>query len=281
MVQSGRLLRRFRPEVVLATGGYATVPVALAAALRRVPIVLYLPDVYPGWAVRLLAPLATRIAVSGDGALKHLPRRKCVVTGYPTRAAFFSAEREAARRALGFRPDVPMLLVTGASQGSHAINLAVFEALPALLAYTGVLHQTGTADLADAEARAAALPGQLRDRYRPVAYLDDMASAMIAADLAVMRSGASSLAEPPAAGLPTVLVPGTFAGAHQRHNAAFMVKSGAAVMLEESELGRLPGVVLELLGNHERLQAMAAATALLAHRDAAEAIAGVVLEAAV
>jgi UDP-N-acetylglucosamine--N-acetylmuramyl-(pentapeptide) pyrophosphoryl-undecaprenol N-acetylglucosamine transferase len=103
---------------------------------------------------------------------------------------------------------------------------------------------------------------------------------MRAADLAVMRAGASALAEPPAAALPAVLVPGGYAGAHQRHNAAFMQSRGAALLLEENRLGELAAVVTDLLDDRKRLRAMSAAAEALAKPDAAQAIAKVLLEAA-
>lgn len=284
LAQSWRILGEFRPRAVLATGGYATVPISLAAWLRRIPLVVYLPDVYPGWAVRLLARLARRVATTTDGALNYLPRAKAVVTGYPVRAEFWTQVRSAARAKLGFDQQTPLLLVTGASQGSQALNAAVFEALPRLLPRCAVLHQTGAAGIARAQALTAQLPAGLAaeryDRYRPVAYLDDMPAAMAAADLAVMRSGASALAEPPAAGLPAVLVPGSYAGAHQRHNAAFMASRGAAVLLEESRLSELATVAGELLWDRERLVTMAAAAKKLARPDAARRIADLVLEVA-
>ncbi|MHB8576351.1 MAG: UDP-N-acetylglucosamine--N-acetylmuramyl-(pentapeptide) pyrophosphoryl-undecaprenol N-acetylglucosamine transferase [Dehalococcoidia bacterium] len=273
--QSWRGIGRFRPAAVLATGGYASVPVSLAAWLRRVPLVLYLPDVYPGWAARLIARLATRVTTTTDGALHYLPRRKAVVTGYPVRAAFFVAERNASRMAAGAGPDVPLLLVTGATQGAHTINEAVFRALPSLLGSCAVLHQTGAADFAAAQSVCAGLAEVFRERYRPVAYLDDMPQAMAAADLVVMRSGASALAEPPAAGAPAVLVPGAFSD--QRHNALFMQERGAALLLEEPRLRDLAGVVLGLLNDRPRLRRMAANAAALARPDAADAIADVLL----
>jgi UDP-N-acetylglucosamine--N-acetylmuramyl-(pentapeptide) pyrophosphoryl-undecaprenol N-acetylglucosamine transferase len=278
--QGWRIVGRFRPAVVLATGGYASVPIAIAAWLRRVPLVLYLPDVHPGWAARLLAVLATRIAVTNEGALEHLPRRKTVVTGYPVRSTFFSRTRAEARRSLGLEDDLPVLLVTGASQGAQTLNRATWEALPALLPRCIILHQTGTQHVEAAERVTAALPTELRCRYHPLGYIDDMASAMAAADLAVMRAGASSLAEPPAAGLATILVPGRFAGAHQRHNAAFMAARGAAILLEEEELHRLAEVVLGLLDDRGSLERMRAAASALARPDAARAIATVLLEVA-
>ena len=278
-VHSWRLAGRFRPNAVLATGGYASVPVALGARLRRIPLVVYLPDVYPGWAVKLLARLAIRVATTTDAARRYLPPGKTAVTGYPVRAAFFrEAERRAETRCrLGIPAEAMLLLVTGATQGARVINRAVFDALPTLLPVCIVVHQTGPLDVAAAQKRAAALPESCRDRYRPTAYIDNMPALMAAADLVVMRAGASSLAEPPAAHLPAVLVPASYAGAHQRHNAAYMAKRGAAVVLEEAQLGDLGNVVLRLLADPEELSVMRGAMAALARPDAADAIADVLL----
>jgi len=278
-LRARRLVARVRPDVVFATGGYASVPVSLAARWRRVPLVLYLPDVYPGWAVRLLARLSQRIALSGDAALAHLPRERATVTGYPVRDRFLTITRSEARATLGMPANERLLLVTGASQGAHAINAAVFACLERLLSGCLVLHQTGVADLPEAQARSRALPEALRERYRPLAYLDDMAAAMVAADLVVMRAGASALAEPPAAGLPAILVPGSFSD--QRHNAGYMAAQGAALVLAEAHLDRLAETVCALLQDSGRLARMAEAARRLAHPDAAGAIARLVVEAAV
>lgn len=275
-----RMIGRFKPRVVLATGGYASVPVSLAARLRGVPLVLYLPDIHPGWAARLLARLSTRIAVSADGALAYLPRKKTVVTGYPVRPAFFTQDREQARRALALGDGLPLLLVTGATLGAQAINQAVWDGLPALLERCAVLHQTGPQGAEEGRRVADALPARLQGRYRPLPYLDDMPAAMAAADLAVMRAGGSSLGEPAAAGLPAIMVPGRFHGGEQRHNAAFMAARGAAVLLDEERLAELAPLILDLLAHTDRLDAMRKAAAALAKPRAAQAIADVLLEVA-
>ena len=133
-----------------------------------------------------------------------------------------------------------MLLVTGASQGARSINRAVAEQLDALLEVCVVLHLTGRADEAELRSKRDALPEGRRDRYHVLGYLDDMSSAMAAADLAVMRSGASVLGEPPAAGLPAILVPGEYEGGHnQRDNARYLQEQDAAVVLENEQLDKL------------------------------------------
>jgi len=278
VLQALRILRGFRPDAVFATGGYASVPVGVAARLLRRPLIVYLPDVTPGWAVRLLARLATRIAATSERALAHLPPAKTAVVGYPVRPEFWSTDRAHARVDLGLSGEGRVLLVTGASLGARAINEAVFAALPRLLADWDVMHLTGAGDEARALARRAALPEDQRARYHVRGYLDEMASAMCAADLVVGRAGASTLGELPAAGVPAVLVPGEYEGWSQAPNAAFLESRGAAVMLRNDELHRLADFVESL--NDERRGAMAAAARALRRPEAARDLARMLMEAA-
>lgn len=277
--QALRILRRFRPDAAFATGGYASVPVGVAARLLHCPLVVYLPDVTPGLAVRLLARLATRVATTSERALAYLPAKKAAVTGYPVRPEFWSTDRDAARVKLGLPRDTKVVLVTGASLGAHAINEAVVSQLPQILAACDVVHVTGTADEAWAlEQRATLTPGQ-HARYRVHGYLDDMPAAMHAADLVVSRSGASTLGELPAAGVPAILIPGEYEGWSQAPNAEHLQSQGAAVMLRNNELGRLAATILPLL-DEATLARMGAAMRSLARPDAARDIARMLVEAA-
>jgi UDP-N-acetylglucosamine--N-acetylmuramyl-(pentapeptide) pyrophosphoryl-undecaprenol N-acetylglucosamine transferase len=266
----------FRPDAVFATGGYASVPVLLAARLAGIPLTVFLPDVYPGWAVRLAARLATRVATSTQGALAFLPREKAQVTGYPLRPEFWSLRREEARRRLGLGTGT-VLLVSGASTGSRSLNDGVMAALPGLLDITEVLHLTGAADLRRVAEARAALPLSQQARYHVLGYLEEMPLAMIAADLALMRAGASCLAEPPAAGLPAILVPGPFSD--QRRNADYMAAEGAAIVLDQGRLQQLLDLIRSLVANTDRLGAMAAAARRLARPDAARSLASMLLTA--
>ena len=279
-LQAWRLLGRFRPDAVFATGGYASVPVGLAARARRTPLVVYLPDVRPGWAVRLLSKLATRIGTSTDASERELPPGKTHVVGYPVRDAFWRAERDAARRGLGLPLDAKVLLVTGASQGARRINDAVAAQLDGLLEHCHVLHLTGRAEEDRMKARREALPERLRERYHVAGYLDDMPAAMAAADLAVMRAGASVLGELPAAGLAAVLVPGVYEGWDQMPNARYLEQHGAAVVLENDRLDRLAEVVRDLLVDDARRRELGEAVRRLARPNAARDLARMLREAA-
>lgn len=273
-------LRRFKPDVVFSTGGYASFPCSVAARVLRRPLVVYLPDVTPGWAVRAEQRLATRMATTAEAALAHLPRKKTRVTGYPVRSEFFSVTRDEARAQLGIAADTKVLLIAGASQGAATINAAVREGLAGLLARATVIHVTGSADEAGALAAREALDGTLRSRYHVAAYRDDLPVAMLAADLAIMRAGASVIGELPAAGLPALLVPGAFAGGHQRDNAAWLASQGAAEVVEEAEIRTLIPRAMALLGEPERLASMRKAALSLARPHAAADIVKLLKEVA-
>ncbi|MFN0094820.1 MAG: UDP-N-acetylglucosamine--N-acetylmuramyl-(pentapeptide) pyrophosphoryl-undecaprenol N-acetylglucosamine transferase [Dehalococcoidia bacterium] len=275
-VTAVRRLRAFKPAAIFSTGGYGSFPCSVAAKVLRLPLVVYLPDVAPGWAVKAEQRLATRMATTTDAALRFLPASKTRVTGYPVRATFFSETRASARAKLAIAPDARVVLVAGASQGATAINRAIWAGLPALRAAgIDVWHITGSAGIAEAEKAATANPA-----YHPAAFRDDLPLLMVAANLGVFRAGASVLGEIPASGIPAVLIPGTFAGAHQRDNAQWLVDAGAAEIVEESAIEGLAPRLTALLGEPARLARMEEAARSLARPNAARDIANLLLEVA-
>jgi len=279
--QARRILREFKPQAVLSTGGYASFPVALAARSRGIPLAVYLPDLYPGWAVRATARLAGRVAVTAEESLRRLPARKGVVTGYPVRPEFWQAGREGGREKLGLDPAEKVLFVIGASQGAHSINRAIAAELSGLLELCEVVHVSGQADQQWLSEIRDGLTSKLRGRYHLFGYLhEDTALAMAAADLAVCRSGASTLGELPAVGLPAILVPYRYAGGHQRLNARYLEHHGAAIVLEEVNIEQLLPLVGELLHDERRLRTLRKSAHGLARPDAARRIAALILELA-
>jgi UDP-N-acetylglucosamine--N-acetylmuramyl-(pentapeptide) pyrophosphoryl-undecaprenol N-acetylglucosamine transferase len=280
--QARRLIRAFSPDVLFVTGGYVCVPVSLAAKAAGVPVLIYLPDMRPGLAIRFLARFARRVAVTAPPAASHFRPGQAVVTGYPVRRELFerTTAEARARLRLSAAEDLPVLLVFGGSQGAHSINRAVSEGIEALLAAAQVIHISGQRDAGWTQARRASLGEELRARYHLYSYMhEEMVDALLAADLVVSRAGASTLGEFPAAGLPAVLVPYPYAGAHQWDNAGYLVEAGAAIGIADADLGReLIPSVLDLLADVDRRAAMRRAAHSLARPDAAQHMAGLLKE---
>jgi UDP-N-acetylglucosamine--N-acetylmuramyl-(pentapeptide) pyrophosphoryl-undecaprenol N-acetylglucosamine transferase len=271
-------LRADRPAALFATGGYAAAPVGWAAPRARVPLLVFLPDVAPGWAVRFLARYATRVACSVEASMRSLPAAKTVVTGYPVRGQFSAATRAEGVARFGLDASLPTVLVTGGSLGAHRINAAIAAALPRLLPHAQVIHVTGRDDAGWLENERTELPEPLRDRYHVYAYTEHMAWAMAAADIAVTRAGASTLGELPIAGLPAIVVPAGFSD--QSFNARYLAERGAALIVGNDDLDRLETELLRLLGDTGTRRAMADAMGALARPDAAADLATLMEEIA-
>jgi UDP-N-acetylglucosamine--N-acetylmuramyl-(pentapeptide) pyrophosphoryl-undecaprenol N-acetylglucosamine transferase len=286
--QSRQILRRFQPDLLFITGGYVGVPVTLAAWQARVPVVIYLPDIKPGLAIKFLARFARQVAVTAPEAEQYFRPGLAVVTGYPVRPELFdppfAGEDQAqatARRLLNLEEDLPVLIVFGGSRGARSINRAVTANLEAYLEVCQIVHISGTLDEAWVQARRASLPPELQARYHVSAYLhEQMITALIAADLAISRAGASVLGEFPAVGLPAILVPYPYAGAHQACNANYLTRHNAAVTIKDDvDLDQmLKQTAANLIINPEKLQAMRKACEKLARPDAASRLAQVILE---
>lgn len=275
-LQSLGILGRFRPDAVLATGGYVSAPLVLAAWARRCPSLIYLPDMEPGLAIRLLSLFARRVAVSFEKAARSFPSAKVIVAGYPVRKRLYETEKQQALEALHLASEHPVLLILGGSQGAHSINEAVRYGLTALLRMAQVVHISGPGDHQQLRDVRAGLAAEERSRYHLYPYLhDQMPDALVAADLVIARAGAATLGEFPAVGLPAVLVPYPHAGQHQQVNAEYLTERGGAVIVQDDELDtQLLPTLKTLLGDPERLQAMRTASRALAMPHAAQVIAG-------
>lgn len=276
-----KIIRLFRPDVMFFTGGYVSVPVALAGL--KIPVALFVPDIEPGLALKTLTRFADHIAVSTKDSLKFYPGHPNVtVTGYPTRKDILKWNRSDAQKALGLQSDLATLLVFGGSKGARSINRALFLALPELLPEMQIVHITGELNWIEVEPVQQSLDVGLVERYHPFPYLHkEMGAALKAADLVVSRAGASCLGEFPLFGLPAILVPYPHAWRYQKINADYMIRQKAAVLLQDADLmDSLSKVVLELIQDENRRIAMGKAMEELARPTAASSIADILVELA-
>lgn len=245
-LEARRHVRAFNPHAVFTSGGYVAVPAGFAANRLGIPLLIHQQDVPPNLANRLLRPLANRISVSFEDSLAYFPKKKTRLLGNPVRAEILAVAGSDARvhkRALGFLPAFPLLVVTGGSQGARHINQAVVAALPKLLERFQVLHITGqlTYDETKAEAlpQLEGLPEHVMTRYRIEPYLNaEMPVALAAADAVISRSGAATLAELALLGKPSILIPlpPGFGGSPQEANAATFAKHGAAHVVLDADM---------------------------------------------
>ena len=264
-----RLIREFKPSVVLGVGGYASGPAMAAALWLKVPAMAFEPNAMPGLANRLVGKRVQAAAVNFPSAARWF--RNAEVTGIPVRPEFFTLEPPTG--------SAPHLLVFGGSQGARIFNTHLPQVIAALIdAVPGltVLHQSGLRHAEQTE-EAYAASGADPKRWQVRPFLDDMPACFAQANLVMARSGASTVAELAAAGKPALLVP--FAAAadeHQKRNAEAMVDAGAAVFLVERDLdipGKLLNTLTGLLTSPKQLAAMADAARTQAHPAAAERIA--------
>jgi UDP-N-acetylglucosamine--N-acetylmuramyl-(pentapeptide) pyrophosphoryl-undecaprenol N-acetylglucosamine transferase len=320
-----RLIAQEQPLAILGTGGYVCVPLFLAARLANVPTAIYLPDVVPGLAVRLLARLSTVVACNVADSARYFglqairpniqnPTPKLVITGYPVRRELFEQDRAICRAAFGLDAQLPVLFVYGGSRGARSINRAIAALLPHLLPIAQIVHVCGReGDEHWLSTIVEQLPNELQARYKLYPYLfsgnlrseneklsqsdtqlplsilpahaslPTMLQAFGAADLAVCRSGASTLGELPAAALPAVLVPYPFV--HQDENADYLVRHGAAHKLRDSDMlgdgapesGPLFRLLRQLIENTHERATMSERSQALAQPDAAERLANLLI----
>ncbi|MGH7644239.1 MAG: undecaprenyldiphospho-muramoylpentapeptide beta-N-acetylglucosaminyltransferase [Gemmatimonadales bacterium] len=278
-----RLLLRWKPDVVVATGGHVCVPVGLAAVVLGWPLVLQEQNLRPGLATRVLARWARWASVPHPDAGGRLRTRRTEVTGVPLRQRAVTGDRARGRQRWSLATDRLTLLVIGGSQGAASLNRATCR-LADLLMYDDrlqILHHTGSEHLhwvREAIGHREHV-GPPAITQRAVAFLDPIGDAYACADLVLCRGGASTLAEVTAWGLPAIVVPYPHAAAaHQEDNADVLVRAGAAVRVADADLeGTAPvEMVSALLADAPRRAAMGEASRRLGRPDAAEVVAALV-----
>ena len=286
VLRAHALVRRLRPRVVLATGGFVALPVVAGAAAARVPIVVHEQTAVPGLANRLAARLAQRVAVSFTESGRHFPGARVVVTGNPLRPDLRAGTRADAVARFGLDPALPLVYVTGGAQGAHAINRAVGTIVGDLLAQAQVIHQCGdnqeTGDLGWLQAQRAALPPALAGRYTVLPWIGaELAGIYAAASLLVTRAGAGTVNECCHLGVPALYIPLPGAsGDEQTANARLVTIAGGGAILPQAKL--TPPVLLAqvqgLLGDAAHLKDMGERARALAIPDAADRLVDLLLE---
>lgn len=270
--QSRKVLKEFRPDLVLGVGGYASAPALMAARGMQIPRFIHEQNAIPGFTNRMLAKVADKIFISLEESQTYFPEDKTLLTGNPLRRQILEQVALAEPRERG--DDAFHLLVFGGSAGAHRINLTMGEALSHLEEVKGrlrITHQTGENDLEDVTA-AYEEQGFTAD---VVAFIDSMADAYRWADLIVCRAGATTLAEVTACGKPCIFIPYPHAvDDHQRRNAESLLKRGAGFVIIEQELSGevLAKAIRDLMDDPARLKAVGEAAQGLARLDAAQAI---------
>ena len=287
VVKAMSIVRRFKPDVAVGTGGYVCGPILLASSLMGIPTLIQEQNVMPGVTNRLLSRFVSCIAMGTKEAAEHFPKGKRVFTGNPIREEVMKARSEDGKKMFGLDPKAKTVLVSGGSRGARSINRAMIGVLAHYAGRSGVqiLHVTGKVGYDETleNLREAGVDLSAAGNLFIEPYLYNMPHALACADVAVFRAGAIGIAELTARGVPSVLVPYPFAAAnHQEMNARAIASAGAARMILDRELTaeRLLSVLAELLSEDAKLKRMAKAAKKLGRPKAADEIASRVIRLA-
>lgn len=273
VLQSFFVLRSFKPNMVVACGGFASGPIGWVAVKMGIPLVLQEQNSFPGVTNRMLAKHASRIFTAFEDAARFLPKEKVQLTGNPVRSVLKKPDRDASLKTYGFHSENPALLVMGGSGGARALNDAMIKHIDRLHNELGIqiIWQCGEKYIKEVSRR---IDTGKYPNLKLTTFIDDMPSAYGAADLVVTRAGAGTCSELMTLGLPAVLVPSpNVAGNHQEKNAKSLTEAGAAALLTENRLNdEFPGLIQNLITNQTELKKMAEAMKSLAKPDAAQTI---------
>ncbi|MDQ0203480.1 undecaprenyldiphospho-muramoylpentapeptide beta-N-acetylglucosaminyltransferase [Pectinatus haikarae] len=285
MIKARTILKEYKPDAVIGTGGYVSGPILLAASFMNIPTLIQDQNAIPGITNKILSKFVNKIACGYESACSHFPSQKTVLTGNPVRKDVLMSSRSEALSSIGLDNTRKTVLITGGSRGARRINEAMTDVYEQFLNDTAVqfLHITGTNEYQKVldSIKAKGIDLGRADNIFVKPYLYDMPKALAAADMAVARAGAIGLAEITACGIPSILIPYPYAAEnHQEFNARALVEKGAAVMILNSELTgkRLARELTELLASENKVQKMALASKTMGHPGAAGEIADMILE---
>ena len=273
------IVKNFKPNVVVGTGGYVCGPILLAASLMKVPTLIQEQNAVAGVTNKILSKFVKKIAVGTKDALKNFPPDKTVYTGNPIRKEVLAAKKSDGLLEFNFSDDKPIVLISGGSRGARSINNAMIDVLKSAAKKNSAqfLHVTGKGEFDSVMKKLSDVDAP---NIRIMPYLYNMPTAMAMADLAIFRAGATGLAELTARGIPAILIPYPYAAEnHQEFNARSLVEAGAARMILNKDLTAeiLSATLDELLASPEKLKSMAQASLSLGKPNAADEIADLIL----
>lgn len=279
--RAGDIVKNFKPNAVVGTGGYVCGPILLAASLMKVPTLIQEQNAVAGVTNKILSKFVNKIAVGTRDALKNFPTDKTIFTGNPIRRAVLDAKKEDGLKEFDFTGDKPIVLISGGSRGARSINDAMIDVLKAEAQKNSAqfLHVTGKGEFESVTQKLSDVLDA--PNIKVVPYLYNMPTAMAMADLAIFRAGATGLAELTARGVPAILIPYPYAAEnHQEFNARSLVEAGAARMILNKDLTAeiLSATLDELLSSPEKLKSMATASLSLGKPNAADEIAELILK---
>ena len=281
--ESRRVVKKFKPDVVIGTGGYVSGPVLFNAAMSKIPTVVHEQNSFPGVTNKILSKVVTRVLTSFEDSHVRFPegsRDKLILTGNPVRKEILVARKNIARKNLGISEDKKMVLCYGGSGGSEEINEAMKLVIENMVKEdVAFIFATGKYYYEDFKNSIENI--SLKPYQQVVPYLEDMANALAASDLVIGSAGAISLAEITALGKPSIIIPKAYtAENHQEYNAKSIESRGAGIAILEKDLTpeKLNETVFKILGNRETLIDMANASKEIGKPEAIDLICGEIIK---
>ncbi|MFA6593857.1 MAG: undecaprenyldiphospho-muramoylpentapeptide beta-N-acetylglucosaminyltransferase [Candidatus Buchananbacteria bacterium] len=267
--QALKILLAFRPRAIMIAGAYVGVPLAWAAWLLKIPVLIHQQDIEVGLANRLMSPVAKKVTVAFDISLRDFKRGRAILTGNPIREEFSHCDKDKSRELFGLKKDVPVVFFTGGGTGAVAMNEILEQALPDLMKFVQIIHATGKGKKINFSA----------DNYHQFEFIThEMPEALCAADLVVTRAGLSTLSELSYCGKPAVIIP--MYRTHQENNANYFQKHNAAVVLSEASLNKkmLVDIISGLIRSEDKLRSLSKNIKKMMPQNGAAAIADVILQ---
>ncbi len=276
---ANKIVKRFKPDVVIGVGGYASGPILWAAAKQKIPVLIQEQNSFPGLTNRIIGKKASKICVAYEGMDKYFAREKIYLTGNPVRndVVNIQGKEKLAYEYFGLDRSKPVILITGGSLGARSINESIYNHLDAFQnAGVQLIWQTGKPFFEKASQKVTQ---GYEETIRVKAFIDQMDYAYAAADLVISRSGAIAVSEICVVKKPVILVPSpNVAEDHQTKNAMALVNHHAAILVKDAEaMDKLPSEAISLVKDKNRLHRLKERMAGLSYRDAAESIAGMAI----